>query len=242
MNQSEGGEAEKREQSEEELHAELEARRIDGDFSYLDKQAERELSEQSSVQERFADLQGKYAKVQETLKNLREAIMSRSHLAEDVKEKVDFQKLRDECEYIAHHAFAAPTEPSYVRMAQSGLTNAERDFQARYEGRATMMIEALRGEIGEGDPVSNKLAKEYHVDHVREHLDPGKVAELADRIEQKVKRLQEMKASFVETSAQKALPPESAEEQLEQYARMYQLYQKEREELSQVLKNVREAE
>ncbi len=220
------------------------------DFSYRDKMAMHEAQEEPSAQQYVDDLQGKLGNAHATLEKLRQAVMEGQHQTTDLDKKVAFQKLLNDAEYSAHHAFAKPEEPGRVRSQQQSLENAETNFQKRHVAPTERMLKVLTGELS-GEALSpQKMYEAFRASNdeigrlqrgaeARTDLPPDELTKLQSEVSVALERLQAMAPEINKMASEKAFSPGEKEEKLKQYAAMYTEYGKTRTELQELLQRLR---
>lgn len=223
--------------------ARLEANRIDMDFSSRDATALREANEQPAIKDHVKNLQEKLGETQQTLTDLRNAVARGDHQSEDLKKKVEFQKLFNAADYKARHPFSKPETPGGVKSAQNGLEKAGENFQRRFVRDAAAMKSALESNSGQSgrDKEADLIANEYKVEHVRDNLSPEEFAKLQDKVSSALARLDALRPQIEEIAAGKALASSEKDQVLGDYDRMHEEYEKVRKELRQVVEDLEKA-
>lgn len=221
--------------------ARLQANRIEGDFGYLDVQALRGANEQPAIKDYARDLQAKLGEMNQMLEDLRSSVMKGEHKTDDIQAKVAFEKTLDSARFKVHHVFAQPEAPSRVQSQQASLENATDNFQQRFVQRAEIMSSALAGEQSSSEIYPGEMSKEYNVGNILKNLSPERLTELQAKVSATLEKLHKLQPQIEEIASKKALPPDEKDEFLKNYGRAYEEYQKTRDELRQLLRDVEKA-
>jgi len=229
---------------ERERSAELKAAGIRDDYAYMDKRALGEAREAPSMESYLDELQQKTAEVRNTLEQLRSSIMGGDMTSGDIEKKVAFQKLLDNAENRVLHRFSQPENPANVESAQTALET----MRSKWEGGSGVeKMDIFKKAIGGEEPSieergklpSRDLGRLKDVQEVRTVFSPEKVSQLQQELVDAVERLKAALPEITRVAAEKAFPADQKKEKLAKYQEMYNGFQELRQNLLNVLEDVK---
>jgi len=233
-----------RQKTPDQQEVELQLMSVENDFVSRDNWAlKRVIGEDPSVadHERFLDAQT--AAVEDTLKNLRAAVMG--GLSQGKPEaKVAWHKAEDQALYLASHAFAQPAKS--IRYVDNSLQNARASFNRHIEDVQAMYSAVTRPDA---KPEDFKGCDRDTARRIGSFLEAKKkmteeqIQGLASGLEQTLENMRgqiQKLEQMVDEKSLRGLSKEQREARYAQYEAKYERYQELKDEMRRIMKDVRE--
>ena len=207
-------------------------------YALQDKDAVQGMEKFHVVEDYFKDIQGKMSRIQETKKELEEAIERGDNRSTDLGTKVKFEDLASKARNLTLEAFTQPETPERVKIEQGALERTSHRLEGEEQIKSTeRVVSVLGGESLDNievPPNERLILSEAEMLTKNKELS-SKVLSLRNEISASLERLKGLGPELEKIAESKMLPESEKEEKLKQYEEQYKNYEKLRKDLLDTL-------